>query len=26
VATGNTTGVINIGAPRVFEIGVEYTR
>ena len=24
VATGNTTGVINIGAPRIFEIGVEY--
>ena len=25
VATGNTTGVINIGAPRIFEIGVEYS-
>jgi len=24
VATGNTTGVINIGAPRVFEIGLTY--
>jgi len=24
VATGNTTGVINIGAPRVFEIGLSY--
>jgi vitamin B12 transporter len=24
VATGNTTGVINIGEPRIFEIGVEY--
>ena len=24
VATGNTTGVINIGEPRVFEIGVSY--
>jgi outer membrane receptor protein involved in Fe transport len=26
VATGNTTGVINIGAPRIFEIGVEYAQ
>ena len=24
VATGNTTGVINIGAPRIFEIGLNY--
>jgi vitamin B12 transporter len=24
VATGNTTGVINIGAPRIFEIGLSY--
>jgi outer membrane receptor protein involved in Fe transport len=26
VATGNTTGVINIGAPRIFEIGIEYAQ
>ena len=26
VATGNTTGVINTGAPRVFEMGLRYAR